>query len=385
MNNIKYMLIIFSLLLLSACGGGGGGSTSQSTENFISGVVSKGIIANGTVTVFALNADGSKGAQLASGSTDSSGAYNLSIGFYTGAVIVEASGSYNDEATGLVKSVPASAPLRAALAQTNGSVALSVTPLTDLAVRQAGTLTAQNISTANTLVSELFKVDIVATAPAAPTAAAFQAGTTTQAEKDYALVLAGVSQLMQSGGTDLATTLSNLNGGISQAGMSSQTAATIATAINSFVANPANQTGVTTVAGTSLQAVGATTMKLTMALQGNAAASVKGAQGTIVLPNGVTLRAATTGRVLNGVIVPLAGTPSGIMEGKYTAAALGNAATVTIGFVTSGNITAGDLLVVEVDLPPGVAAPAAGTFALSGSSLVDADGNSVSGASLSLH
>lgn len=383
MNRIKQILIIITLLLLAACGSGGGGMpTTDGTV--IQGVASKGIITNGTVTVFALNADGSKGAQLGTGSTDGAGAYNIFIGSYTGPVMVEAYGSYTDEATGLPLTVPASAPLRAVMAHAAGTVSLSVTPLTDLAVRQAGALTTQNITTANALISDLFKVDIIATAPAAPTSGAFQSSATTQAQKDYALVLAAVSQQMQTGGTSLATTLTTLNNGISQAGMDQQTAATLATAINSFIANPVNQTGVTTVAGTSLQTVGATSMKLTVVLQGAAAASVKGIQTTITLPAGVVLRTEATGEVMSGDITQAANTPTGTIIGKYTVAANGAPASVTIGFPTTGNLTAGDVLILNADLLPGVSAPTAAAFIFSGSKLVDADGNSVGGASLAL-
>lgn len=374
-KNLKIILIIITLLLLAACGG---------KTTVINGVASKGIITNGTVTVFALNSDGSKGLQLGTGSTDATGAYSISLGSYSGPVIVEAYGGYTDEATGLPMFVPASAPLRAAMANATGTVFLPVTALTELAVRQAGTLTPRNITTANTLISDLFKVDIVTTAPVAPTSSAFQSSTTTQSQKDYALILAAVSQQMQTGGGNLAATLTTLNSGISQTGMTPETASIIRTAVSDFIANPTNQTGVTTVDGTPLQSVGATTMKLIIVLQGSAAASVKGIQATIKLPAGVTLRAELAGGVLNGVITPAANSPSGIIDGKYYAVSIDSQTTLTLGYGTSGNLTAGDILILNADLLPGFAAPASSAFTFSSSKLIDFTGNVVNEASLTL-
>ena len=382
MNITKHILAITFIFLLAACGGGGGGDTPAAVT-VVKGVASKGLITNGTVTVFALNADGSKGLLLGTGSTDGSGAYSISTGSYTGPIVAEAYGSYTDEATGLPATVPASAPLRAAIANATGAVSLSVTPLTDLALRQAGTLTGQNITTANTQISNLFKVDITTTLPVAPTVAAFQAATTTQAQRDYALALAAVSLLMQTSGNDLSTTLSSLSSGISQTGMTQQTSATITAAVDSFITSPKNLTGVTSIAETSLQSIGATSMKLTVVLQGSGSASVKGIQGTITLPSGVTMKADATGKLLSGVMTPATGTPSGSLDGKYSAAN-GTPATVTFGYITSGNLTAGNFIILTADVSPGTSVPAVSAFVISSSKLVNTDGVAVSEASLAL-
>jgi hypothetical protein len=320
------------------------------------------------VTVYALKADGSKGAQLGTGSTDANGAYSISIGSYSGPVVVEAYGGYTDEATGKPMTVPVTAPLRAALPTASGSVSLSVTPLTDLAVRQAGTLTAANIGTANTLITNLFKVpEITSTAPT---------------QKDYALTLGAVSQLMQTGGGTLEATLAILNSGISPAGMSAGTVADIKAATTTFIASPNNKTGVTSIADTSLQNIGssATSMKLTLVLQGSGAASVRGIQATITLPTGVVLRADANGATSSGVVTAAASAPSGYIESKYTAAS----ATVTLGFITDKSMVAGELLTLTADLSAGVSASAAVAFTLSAVKLIDADGKVVSGASLLL-
>jgi hypothetical protein len=383
MHSIRLTLALVPLLLLASCGGGAPVAPAPQAT-VINGVASKGAITNGTVTVYALESDGSKGVQLGTGSTNGNGGYSISIGGYKGLVMVEAYGAYTDEATGVPLNVPATAPLRAALANASGTVSLSVTPLTDLAVQQAGPLTAQNVTAANALISDLFKVDIVATLPVAVTASAFQATGTTQAQKDYALALAAVSQQMQTSGGDLAATLSSLNSGISATGMNAQTVTTITAAVNDFIANPSNQTGVTTVANSALQSVGSTSMKLALVLTGSSAASVRGVQTKITFPAGVTLRADSTGSILNGVMTQAANTPAGLSTGRFAAAGNGAAASATLAFVTTGTLLAGDFVTLNADLASGVSAPGAVAFALSGSKLVDAYGNVVSGASLSL-
>jgi len=446
MNNIRRLLVLISLSLLTACGGGGGGAGAGATAvagtatgtaagtgtatgtamgtatgtatgtaagasagvsagagasdganagaggsatpvsaspTTIGGVASKGLINNGTVTIFALNADGSKGAQLATGRTDANGAYSISIGSYAGSLIVEVYGSYTDEATGLAKSVPAAAPLRAALGSASGTVTLPVTPLTDLAVRQAGSaLTPQKITAANALISDLFKIDIVNTVPSAPTAGAFQSSTTTQAQKDYALALAAIAQQMSSGST-LETTLATLNSGLSSTGMSPQTASAFTTAITDFIANSNNKTGVTSISETSLQNVGSTSIKLTVVLQG-IAASVNGVQATITLPAGVSLSADSSGKPLTDTIKTTGSAVNGYLDSKYTPAAGAAPGLLTLGLITSKNLVAGDIIIINANLSAGGTAPAASAFALSATHLVDNNGNIVSGASLAI-
>lgn len=127
-----------------------------------------------------------------------------------------------------------------------------------------------------------------------------------------------------------------------------------------------------------------TSMKLTVVLEGSNAASVKGISGTITLPSGVVLRADNTGKLLSGVMTTATGTPSGNMDGKYTAALGSTPATITVAFITSGNLTAGDFVTLTADLEPGTSVPAATAFTINSSKLVDADGVVVSGASLVL-
>lgn len=123
MKRLKLLPILaaLTLSLMTACGGGGGTATgavpndgnNTTTDTTISGQASKGPI-TGQIGVYALKSDGSKGNLLKTG-TIVNGRYAVNIGKYAWPVLLEASGSYTDEATGASLTVSADAPLRAAL------------------------------------------------------------------------------------------------------------------------------------------------------------------------------------------------------------------------------------------------------------------------------
>ena len=177
MHFLKLASLAASLLVLAACGGGGGGGGVPSTTSTqLSGVASKGPIANGTVTAFSI-VKGQKGDVLASTTSGGSGNYILNLGAYTGPVLLEVTGgSYKDEATG--NTVSLASTLRSAIANvipnkksgTTIIVSASVTPLTESAVQNAvaaaGGLTAHNIQTANDDVKAQVGFDPVSTQPA---------------------------------------------------------------------------------------------------------------------------------------------------------------------------------------------------------------------------
>ena len=98
--------LVSTSLALAACGGGGSGSggTSPPPSPPVSGTVSgtavKGPVAGATVTAYAINS-GTIGAKIVSASTDAQGNFSLSMGPYTGPVMLQMSGgTYSDEASG---------------------------------------------------------------------------------------------------------------------------------------------------------------------------------------------------------------------------------------------------------------------------------------------
>lgn len=376
-----------SLLMMTyliACGGGGSGGSvvaPVSKDTIISGVATKGPLINGTVTIFALNADGSKGALLKSVSTDATGNYTANLGTYTGPVIIEASGNYVDEATGFTKEITSDAPLRAVLASASGTVSMQVTPFTDLAVRKAGTLTPANIDAANKLVSDLFKFDILNNQPVSPTAAAISVAT--QAQKDYTLALAAISQLSQTNGVSLADTLAFLASGITASGMNSENTTDFLNAANAFISNPNNQTGLTSIASTNLGNAGGATATYKLGILGDIGANaVKGIQLELVLPAGVTIRHdVSSGRPFDGIVTAASSASSSYVDSKYTA----SANTLTIGFIIGSGIGAGNFIAFTCDVSPGVAVPPSTAFTVQGVKAVDSYGVQMQGVTVSMN
>lgn len=200
-----------SSLLLAACGGsssGGGGTgggpdggTTPLAGGTVSGTVVKGPVSGASVAAFAIT-NGTMGAQVGGGTTDSMGNFTISIGDYTGPLMLQASGgTYSDEATGNAMTmqpgdVMASAiPSVAAGAATSG---IQITPLTTMAHSRvhhmAGGITAANITNANTAIGTYFSVsDILHTIPMNPMVQGSAAGVTQDA-KNYGMANAAMSQ-----------------------------------------------------------------------------------------------------------------------------------------------------------------------------------------------
>lgn len=384
---ILKLLAASSLLIctLSACGGGGGDTTTGGGgSTVVTGMATKGpFLKDSTVNVYAV-VNGAKGTLLAQTKTsDDNGSYSADLGSYTGPVVVEVSGTYQDEATGGTVTVPEAAPIRAALPLAQGNVTLPVTPLTELAVQKTGgDLTAAAITAANTLVSEIFKVDIVATLPVAPTAAALSGAT--QAQKDYTLALAVVSQLASeaggaSGNDKLQNALTELGQGISATGMTSTVSTVFQGALTNFVANPNNQTGVSDTTSTGLVHAGTLTKSYTLSLAGNASAA-QAIQFDLVLPQGVTVN---TDSLDSSLLAS-----SLAMQQAYTGALLAarySSGTVTVGIVSTPGVSSGAFATITCIIPAGTTAPAASAFSVSNVTVLDASENPMSGVAVQIN
>lgn len=386
-KHLKLAMVLASALFLHACGGGGSSTVSSSSQppaetvqTTLTGVVSKGPVANATVNIFAVS-NGVKGTLLKTANTDGNGAYSAGLGSYTGPVIIEVSdGSYTDEATGEPKTL--AAPLRAVFDNAQGTFSLPVTPLTELAVRKAGTLTTANIKNANTMISDLFKVDIINTVPLAPTSNAMSSAT--QAQKDYTLALATVSQISKDSGKSLDSSLTTLAQGISAAGMTSGTAAAIQSALTAFVSpsNTNNKTGISDTTTTNLVNIGATTKSYKMVLKGNFAASaIKGIQFDLLVPTVASLRIdSSNAAVLASSLVLSGGAPSGtLLAGKFSAGVL------TTGIITTTGLSAGEFATLTCDVAAGKSAPAVTAFIVKNLRAIDAQDNVISGVTVSLN
>ena len=188
--------LLLIILLLAGCGGSGSAPGNNVANNLIEGVASKGIINGGQVKVHGINDDGTKGAELGSDLTNLDGQYSIDIGTFNGPVIVEVvGGSYTDEASG---SVVGNNTLRAVIPPANGNRNAAITPLTEIAVQLAdGSYTLNRINNANAAVAVLMGgADILETQP--PDINEDMSGAT-DAEKDYTLLLAAISQMIEDG------------------------------------------------------------------------------------------------------------------------------------------------------------------------------------------
>lgn len=383
----QLLMAVVMVCALTACGGGGGGGNATPVaKTVVSGIATKGPFAkDSTVSVFSV-LNGTKGALITQAKvTDDNGSYSADLGSYSGAIIVEVSGSYRDEATGNIVTVQPTAPIRAALPLVQGAVSLPVTPLTELAVQKTGgMLTADAITAANALVSSAFKVDITNTLPVVPTAAALT--TTTQAQKDYTLALAAVSQMASvvTGSNDtekLNTVLTTLTQEISSTGMSANAAANFQTALSDFVnpANPNNLTGINTTTTTNLVNVGTLSKNYTLALQGNLSnITVKGIQFDLELPAGVTVNIdVADSAVLDNSLGKASGaTVDALLVGKYSAGSL------AIGYMANSAINAGSFATLTCNIPAGATLPASSAFFVKNLRVVNEKGVSVEGATV---
>jgi len=120
-------------------GGGGGGGGGGAGGPAVSGMVAKGPVAGSTVTVFALNADGSLGASLGSAATDSAGAFAVTLSSApSGAVVlVAAGGTYVSEVDGATVTKVSDLSAILGSVPAGGASGVVVTPLSDMAAARA--------------------------------------------------------------------------------------------------------------------------------------------------------------------------------------------------------------------------------------------------------
>ncbi len=240
----------------------------------MSGTVVAGPVAGATVTAYAITG-GTMGAQVATGTTDATGNFTMSIGGYTGPLMLQASGgSYTDEATGTSMTMQTGDVMACAIpsvAVNSATTGIQITPLTSMAHARvhhmAGGITAANITTANSAVGSYFSVsDILHTVPMNPMTAGSGAGATTDM-KNYGMVIAAMSQYAQTigmldssgiitammddasdgsmdgkmGGTGIA-----MGGGMMGGSMMQSSAGTtgLASAMTAFVGSSMNRSGV---------------------------------------------------------------------------------------------------------------------------------------------
>lgn len=353
---IRYAALFLLTILLTACGGGGtstGGTVQSPGSTVISGTASLGIIKDGRVKVYQLTSDGRK-LFLAETRTDAYGRYSVSITTPTTPVLVEVSGgSYTDEATGLSVVRSDSEVLHAVVGSPGTIQPIAVTPLTELAYQLAGSpLTAAAIDSANSKVSDAFNVDIVTVQPVDPSLTGFRSPTT-QAQKDYSLALATLSQQAQSTpGGSVGTVVEGYRQDLAADDrISLGTATTFSTTLSQFLANPRNQTGLTT-ATTALANFGTLTQLVKLNTTGTFAAGsfIKGVQVQLQLPAGVNIQ--YTGVTPDAGVVMPSGAAAAVttIESYYDPATK----TISLGIINAQpGFGLGEFVTIRTDVAPG--------------------------------
>ena len=375
------MMIATTAITLTGCGGGGSATTT------VSGVASKGLIKNGVnnVKIYAVDATGAKGALLATASTGDKGDYAANLGNYKGSVLVEASGAYTDEATGLTVTIAADKPLRAAL-YAAGTATAAVTPLTELAVRKAqaaGALTGANIEAANAAVSTLFNVDVVATRPVAPEAAALSDADA--AQKKYTLALAALSQMANSNSADAVfSVIDSFETDIQANSALTTTATQFVKALNDFTVNGNNNTGVTaSTLPVELINVGARTAVVTLGISGTTA-TVYGVDVVVDLPSGVTVAADANGAVAAPIITATGAAAGSYASAKYTPASGAVPGKLHIAVASGSGFAPGAFVTVACSVAEGATPTFGDALVEQGAQVAGASGVVLSAAAVTL-
>jgi hypothetical protein len=250
------------------------GATMRSAA--VSGTAFNGPVSKATVKAFAVS-NGAPGAQIASTATDSQGGFTMTLGSYSGPVMLQVSaGSYTDEATGTSVTMGAGDVMSAALPMVGPGANVTgvwITPLTSMAQTRAmgmtGGMTDANISAANAAMGSYFSVgDILHTQPMNPRVAGAGASANQDAS-NYGVTLAAMSQVAMGlnmanssamvtammgdafdgvmdgmhGGSPISMPMGGMMGG----GMMLSTAGTsdLAAAMTSFMNSAANASGMT--------------------------------------------------------------------------------------------------------------------------------------------
>lgn len=292
--------------LLVGCGGGSGSDSSgngpgTAATGTLSGTATKGPVGSATVKAFAI-VNGAMGSQLGSTTTDANGNFTMTMGAYSGLLMLQVhGGSYLDEATGVRMNMLDADDLTCvvpALTVTAGSTTagIQVTPLTTMAQawaeHMAGGMTMANAMLANSHIGAAYVgpgADIVMVHPIDPTVTGSANGASIEA-KNYGMMLAAMSQAAHDMGMTTSSsamvtallddasdgimdgrmngTAINMNGmgGMMGGGsmMSSAGTSQLATSMATFINNLAmNRSGVTSVA--EMQALMSQLMQLAAA------------------------------------------------------------------------------------------------------------------------
>jgi hypothetical protein len=227
MQNISGMVVktgvIALALALTGCGGGGGGDASTpapgapvgvtpAAERTVQGTAAKGLIKGAKVSLYALDAQGVRGAAaLATAITGADGTYKLQVAASVQNFVIEVTAAPGavmaDEATGTDIAIPEGMKLRSVVtlaSNATGTYEGTVSPLTEMIARTAetadGKLPQQAVALAKTSVRTLLGFDPETVKPVNSNSAA--AATASEDEKNQSLALAAISKMGSAASAD---------------------------------------------------------------------------------------------------------------------------------------------------------------------------------------
>jgi hypothetical protein len=171
-------LTVLASAVLIACGGGGGGSSTTpavintNASSTYSGVAMAGNVSGATVTVYALNADGTLGSAIGTDTTKSDGSFSVKTSATSPRVAIKVTGgTYTSEADTSKTAVQGGEFLSVSFSE-SGETGLAVTPLTSMVMAYAmkTAATSGNIATAfndaqTKLVKAYFDIDATGVNP----------------------------------------------------------------------------------------------------------------------------------------------------------------------------------------------------------------------------
>ena len=229
MQNISGMVVktgvIALALALTGCGGGGGDNAGAPVagapvgvtpvpERTVQGTAAKGLIKGAKVSLYALDAQGVRGATaLATAITGTDGTYKLQVAASVQNFVIEVTTAPGavmaDEATGTDIAIPEGMKLRSVVtlaSNATGTYEGTVSPLTEMIARTAetadGKLPQQAVALAKTSVRTLLGFDPETVKPVNSNSAA--AATASEDEKNQSLALAAISKMGSAASADCA-------------------------------------------------------------------------------------------------------------------------------------------------------------------------------------
>lgn len=217
-KTIFLVLPIVLAFVFSACSGNENGDTANTTQYLVEGKALKGAIKNASIKIYTLNAQGYRETAVGEGATGSDGSFSVMATGEGGpiALVVASGGTYTDEATGQTITIPSWWEMTAVVAWPSDYTKVNLTPLTLIAAEQTlCRITKQEdpvsaMENAKRSVASVFGLDginINETEPADLTIPSSTTMSRGNAEVEYGLVLAALSQVISNEGLPSSQTL----------------------------------------------------------------------------------------------------------------------------------------------------------------------------------